>query len=111
MAPVCCSCFTRPQLIYPVYPIRTTITGHLTFDTSIIQRHNHPGYFVDTPAAAGEYPLETYSPDHEYHTLHRNLREDFARGMRDAEICVFDASLERKMIRKVDRLSQSASTS
>jgi len=48
--------------------------------------------------------LETYTPGHWSYETHRRLREDFAKGMREARICVFDSSLERKMIRKV-RLS------
>ena len=40
-------------------------------------------------------------PDHECYAVHREIRADFARGMREAKICVFDPSLERKMIRKV----------
>lgn len=39
-------------------------------------------------------------PHHEYYAQHERLREDFAAGMRTSRICVFDASLERKMIRK-----------
>lgn len=49
--------------------------------------------------------METYIPGHWSYENHRKLREDFAKGMRDARICVFDSSLERKMIRKVSLLS------
>jgi hypothetical protein len=45
--------------------------------------------------------LETYEIGHEVYKRHLELREDFAGGMRESSICVFDASLERKMIRKV----------
>jgi hypothetical protein len=54
-------------------------------------------------SSADEYkqkPLETYEVGHASYAPHRALREDFARGMRQAQICVFDSSLERKLIRK-----------
>ncbi|WWD20263.1 hypothetical protein CI109_104739 [Kwoniella shandongensis] len=92
------------------YPIRTTVTSalnyyeenpHLAADSGmIITRHQHPGYFVWAPAEAHESPLETYELGHEYYQTHLKLREDFAKGMRETKICVFDSSLERKMIRK-----------
>jgi hypothetical protein len=46
-------------------------------------------------------PLETYTTNHTLYANHLEIRRDFARGMRKAQVCVFDASLERKMIRKV----------
>ncbi|KAK8849636.1 hypothetical protein IAR55_004971 [Kwoniella newhampshirensis] len=92
------------------YPIRTTVTNALNaheedplsvnINDVIIKRHPHPGYFVWPPAEAREVPLETYELGHEYYQTHLMLREDFAKGMREAKICVFDSSLERKMIRK-----------
>ena len=85
-----------------VYPIRTTITDHSRNNPSaLIDHQKHPGYWVSTPEYARQYPLETYTKGHELYAKHEELREDFARGMRQAKICVFDASLERKMIRKV----------
>nr|XP_019043618.1 hypothetical protein I302_08198 [Kwoniella bestiolae CBS 10118]OCF22548.1 hypothetical protein I302_08198 [Kwoniella bestiolae CBS 10118] len=90
------------------YPIRTTVTDFLRaierepnlLQESIITRHPHPGYTVSVPSSAREQPLETYELGHEYYQTHLKLREDFANGMRTSKICVFDASLERKMIRK-----------
>ncbi|WVQ95996.1 hypothetical protein IAU59_003096 [Kwoniella sp. CBS 9459] len=90
------------------YPIRTTVTDALRekdrdptlFEESIVTRHPHPGYTVSVPSSARDDPLETYELNHEYYETHLKLREDFARGMRESKICVFDASLERKMIRK-----------
>jgi hypothetical protein len=46
-------------------------------------------------------PLETYERSHAYYQTHEALREDFAGGMRRSRVCVFDSSVERKMIRKV----------
>lgn len=90
-----------------LYPIRTTVTDHLraleensSLPESPISRHPHPGYTVNTPDEFRQHPLETYTPGHETYSAHRALREDFARGLRTAQICVFDASVERKLIRK-----------
>lgn len=63
--------------------------------------HDHPGYVLEGNEEAYRQPLETDEVDHEYYAVHRELREDFAKRMREAKICVFDASLERKLIRKV----------
>lgn len=89
------------------YPLRTTVTSYLQKaeeDTSLppspITRHPHPGYTVNFPEKYREHPMETYEVGHETYAPHRALREDFANGMRHSQICVFDASLERKMIRK-----------
>ncbi|OWZ54426.1 hypothetical protein C349_03544 [Cryptococcus neoformans var. grubii Br795] len=87
------------------YPIRTTVTNHLRDagnkeQETLISRHPHPGYTVSVPQEARDNPLETYEQNHQYYTTHLKLREDFARGMRESKICVFDASLERKLIRK-----------
>lgn len=90
-----------------LYPIRTTVTDRLwaieadpSLPPSPISRHPHPGYTVDTPEKWRNHPLETYVPGHETYSTHRELRKDFARGMRTAQICLFDASVERKLIRK-----------
>ncbi|ADV22474.1 Hypothetical Protein CGB_E3050W [Cryptococcus gattii WM276] len=87
------------------YPIRTTVTNHLRDagkqeKETLISRHPHPGYTVSVPQEARDHPLETYERNHKYYATHLKLREDFAKGMRESKICVFDASLERKMIRK-----------
>lgn len=73
---------------------------------AMIGRHGHPGYTVGVPDEARQHPLETYTKGHELYAKHESLREDFARGMREAKICVFDASLERKLIRKVRRVDR-----
>jgi hypothetical protein len=85
------------------YPLRSTVTEYLNKGgdaDSPITRHPHPGYEVHVPQDARDHPLETYTPGHETYATHRALREDFASGMRRAQICVFDSSLERKLIRK-----------
>ncbi|EIW71580.1 hypothetical protein TREMEDRAFT_27838 [Tremella mesenterica DSM 1558] len=89
------------------YPIRTTVSDQLhrqEEDPSIlpspIVRHLHPGYFIWPPEEARKVPLETYQRNHTYYAEHRRLRADFATRLRETRICVFDASLERKMIRK-----------
>ena len=91
-----------------VYPIRTKVTDYSKShgDDVVIGRHSHPGYTLGVPDQARQTPLETYTKSHEYYTNHERLREEFARGMRETRICVFDASLERKMIRKVSPLQQ-----
>ena len=50
-------------------------------------------------------PPSTYEPDSPYLATQRMLRADFAKGMREAKICVFDSSLERKLIRKYGQSS------
>lgn len=89
------------------YPVRTTVTDHLrrlereqSLHLSPISRHPHPGYQVDTTEEYRQHPLETYEIGHASYSRHRALREDFAKGMRQAQICLFDSSLERKLIRK-----------
>ena len=44
--------------------------------------------------------MVSYEQGHPAYQHHEALREDFAKHMREAKICVFDSSLERKMIRK-----------
>jgi hypothetical protein len=92
------------RCVDPVYPIRTTVTDRIkaahedpSVPEPLISHHRHPGYVV-WPAA--RETLDTYTPGHDSYKIHRSLREDFARGMREAKVCVFDASVERKMIRK-----------
>lgn len=89
------------------YPLRTTVTDALrkreedpTLPESPISRHPHPGYDVHVPEETRSNPLETYELGHETYATHRAIRADFATGMRTAQICVFDSSLERKLIRK-----------
>lgn len=104
------------RLTAAVYPIRTTITDHLKkwqagsdaipAEAPLIDRHEHPGYTLspEEHAAADEArrsPLETYEVGHASYARHVQLRGEFAQAMRDTRICVFDSSLERKMIRKV----------
>jgi len=66
----------------------------------LVKHHQHPGYTVGTDPSLFENRLETYTPGHWSYETHRRLREDFAKGMREARICVFDSSIERKLIRK-----------
>ncbi|BEI83334.1 hypothetical protein CcaverHIS002_0312020 [Cutaneotrichosporon cavernicola] len=89
------------------YPVRTTVTNHLrrleqdsSLPASPISRHPHPGYDINSADEYKQTPLETYEIGHPSYQRHRELRHDFARGMRTAQICVFDSSLERKLIRK-----------
>lgn len=44
--------------------------------------------------------MVTYEQGNAAYQHHEALREDFAKQMREAKICIFDSSLERKMIRK-----------
>ncbi|ODN78592.1 hypothetical protein L202_04199 [Cryptococcus amylolentus CBS 6039] len=87
------------------YPIRTTVTNNIrdlegSDQKPLVGRHPHPGYTVSVPQQARDDPLETYEKDHQYYTTHLKLRRDFAKGMRESRVCVFDSSLERKLIRK-----------
>lgn len=42
----------------------------------------------------------TYIPGHMSYARQRAKRTEFAEGMRNAQICVFDSSMEKKAIRK-----------
>lgn len=44
--------------------------------------------------------LPTYRPGHASYARQRQKRQEFAEGMRNAQICVFDSSMEKKAIRK-----------
>ncbi|GHJ89456.1 hypothetical protein NliqN6_5858 [Naganishia liquefaciens] len=86
------------------YPLRVTITDHLQSlppdASALIERYQHPGYTIWEMPSAYEDPMVTYEQHHPAYQHHEALREDFAKHMREAKICVFDSSLERKMIRK-----------
>jgi hypothetical protein len=85
-----------------VYPLRTTISNAIdeTPEKTIVRRFTHPGYTIWEDPRAYSDPLETYTPGHPYYQKHLTMRRAFATGLRSAKICVFDSSLERKMIRK-----------
>lgn len=76
-------------LRFSFYPIRTTITNALKQSAKSgtdIKWHPHPGYSISRPEdvkAPEFYPKK--SPLHE---THRELRADFAAGMRNTKICV-----------------------
>lgn len=76
-------------LRFSFYPIRTTITNALKQSAKSgtdIKWHPHPGYSISRPEdvkAPEFYPKK--SPLHE---KHRELRADFAAGMRNTKICV-----------------------
>jgi hypothetical protein len=74
--------------------VEAAIRRNLTF----ITRFSHPGFelTVHTP----KRPLRTYRPGHPSYRRHVQKRQEFAEGMRNAQICVFDASMEKKAIRK-----------
>jgi hypothetical protein len=44
--------------------------------------------------------MVTYAQGNAAYARHEALREDFAKHLRESKICVFDSSLERKLIRK-----------
>jgi hypothetical protein len=67
---------------------------------TLISRFEHPGYFIWEDPKAYSDPLETYTVGHPYYSKHIRMREEFATGLRETKICVFDSSLERKLIRK-----------
>lgn len=104
------SCESRDRTQIPladppaVYPLRVTITDHLqslsSDSTALIERYQHPGYTIWEMASAYEDPMVSYEQGNPAYQHHEALREDFAKHMREAKICVFDSSLERKMIRK-----------
>ena len=93
----------RPRLrpLTTVYPIRTTVTDFVKGEQrGIVHRHRHPGYRLSIPRRAKRKPLKTYTKGHEFYAAHEAIREDLARGMRESKICLFDSSVEKKMIRK-----------
>ena len=67
---------------------------------TVVGRFDHPGYTIWEDPKAYSDPLETYAIDHPYYQKHIRMRQDFATGLRQTKICVFDSSLERKLIRK-----------
>lgn len=99
------------------YPLRSTISRAIQdHTTSIVVRHPHPGpslpsnpnfarcreidlsglgalplasgYGVSFPDSAMTDPEESYDVTSPLHASHRAIRADFARGMREAKICV-----------------------
>jgi hypothetical protein len=89
----------RPSFV--VYPLRSTVNRAIEHGKSnVVGRFTHPGYFMWTPREYYTNPLETYQQGHPVYDNHEATRAAFARGMRESRICVFDASLERKLIRK-----------
>ncbi|CDZ97915.1 hypothetical protein [Phaffia rhodozyma] len=82
------------------YPLRTTIDDAIREGKTSIQRFSHPGYSISQPQTAYSDRPKTYSVSSEFYKNHIRTREEFAKGMREAQICIFDSSLERKMIRK-----------
>lgn len=60
---------------------------------------SHPGFEI----ARSRIPkgkLRTYKPGHVSYARQRQKRQEFAEGMRNAQICLFDSSIEKKAIRK-----------
>jgi len=45
-------------------------------------------------------PATTYDPHSMLTAHHRDMTASFADSMRNSQICLFDASMEKKMIRK-----------
>lgn len=83
------------------YPLRSTVNRAIEAGRSdVVGRFDHPGYFLWAPKAYYTNPLQTYQQGHPVYAKHEDTRAAFAQGMRESRICVFDASLERKMIRK-----------
>ncbi|KAL7414198.1 hypothetical protein BDY24DRAFT_414418 [Mrakia frigida] len=80
------------------YPIRTTVTNAVRNKQTFIKWYQHPGYTVNSQAPS-EAP-EWYEENSPLLAKHLELRGGFAGAMRETKICVFDASLERKLIRK-----------
>lgn len=97
-----------PSLDDPDADLDTASLNIASNDTNaeyLIPRHLHPGYIIETAPEALLQPLETYTPGHPSYATHIAIREDFARSMRESRVCVFDSSLERKMIRKVGAIT------
>lgn len=84
------------------YPLRLTVTETVKNGDkqTLIEQYDHPGYTIAEDPQAYQDPLETYTLNHPYYTKHIRGRQAFAQGLRESKICVFDSSLERKMIRK-----------
>lgn len=101
MASTALKCIVDADATLVVYPLRTVVTNAIeNGKKTIIDRYQHPGYFVWEDPNAYSDPLDTYTVGHSSYSKHTAMREAFADGLRKSKICVFDASLERKMIRK-----------
>ncbi|CDZ97942.1 hypothetical protein [Phaffia rhodozyma] len=83
-----------------LYPIRTTVTNaRKGYGSSTdIAWFEHPGY--ELPTKTPEEPPEWYEDKSPLLKNHEKTREAFATALRETRICIFDSSLERKMIRK-----------
>lgn len=85
--------------VWDFYPIRLTVNTAIEEGETFIQIHDHPGYIIEGTADAWNHP-GTYDPTSRLHEKHRENLAHFAEQMRNTKVCVFDGSLERKMIRK-----------
>lgn len=66
---------------------------------TFVTQFKHPGF--DIPRSRiPKRKLATYEPGHPSYRPQIRKREEFAEGMRNAQICVFDSSVEKKAIRK-----------
>ena len=84
---------SRSTLARPT--VQQAIQDHRTF----ITRFRHPGFEVRRERVPDK-KLKTYQQGHPSYRPQRTKRAEFANGMRKAQICVFDSSMEKKAIRK-----------
>ncbi|EJU06056.1 hypothetical protein DACRYDRAFT_73322 [Dacryopinax primogenitus] len=86
-----------------LYPLRTTVTNAAQSrpPRTFIKHHVAPDFIIahtEEEFMVGVPP--TYWTGQPQYRPQVAIREDFAKGMREARICVFDSVVERKMIRK-----------
>lgn len=80
---------------------RPTVATAISNKKTFITRFSHPGFEVHRYRVSDKLgKLATYTPGHPSYRTQRQKREEFAQGMREAQICVFDSSMEKKAIRK-----------
>lgn len=86
---------------YDLYTIRPTVVRAIEAKPprTFISRFSHPGFYVHRNRIPKK-KLLTYEKGHASYAPQVRKREAFAEGMRRAQICVFDSSMERKAIRK-----------
>ncbi|CAD6581519.1 MAG: hypothetical protein CYPHOPRED_001599 [Cyphobasidiales sp. Tagirdzhanova-0007] len=75
--------------------VQLAIQRKLTF----ITHFKHPGYVLHHSHVPNK-KLATYVQGHPSYKAQIRLRKEFAEGLRRAQICIFDSSIEKKAIRK-----------
>lgn len=91
-----------------LYPLRVKLAEGIRSGKVGRGRSNtylHPGYQIQPPnstevISALYATYTTYDPASNITAWHRAVRDPYAQAMRRSQLCTFDASIERKLIRK-----------